>query len=227
MHPYERERSLRVSQPEPEQRSLVTVYPVHYSVEHPPVSSRLQLVARVVAVLAVGVVGVTFGGLFLFAYLALPVVAASRLASGGASAYAENDGPRILGVLHWIAAVLAWLGLIAENLPRRSPGETVELVVEGSPHPTARSAMWRVLFGVPSALVLAILGFIGLFVWVWAAVSILAVQRVGDRTFHYLLGLQRWSIRLLCYQACLVDEYPPFSFADVPPAAMPGARVAS
>lgn len=32
----------------------------------------------------------------------------------------------------------------------------------------------------------------------------------------YLLGLQRWSVRMLAYQACLTDAYPPFSFADTP-----------
>ena len=47
----------------------------------------------------------------------------------------------------------------------------------------------------------------------------------GPAAFNYLVGLQRWSIRLLAYQASLVDEYPPFSFADAP-IEMPTARAA-
>ncbi len=65
---------------------------------------------------------------------------------------------------------------------------------------------------------LAILCWIGVFVWLWAALSILLFERVGPDAFGYLVGLQRWSIRLLAYQASLVDEYPPFSFTE-PPAA--------
>ena len=44
------------------------------------------------------------------------------------------------------------------------------------------------------------------------------------RYYRYLVGLQRRSIRLPVYQASLVDEYPPFSFADTPTNVVPGAR---
>ncbi len=53
-----------------------------------------------------------------------------------------------------------------------------------------------------------------MFVWAWAALSILLWERVGPGAFDYLVGLQRWSIRLLAYQASLVDEYPPFSLSE-------------
>jgi hypothetical protein len=70
-------------------------------------------------------------------------------------------------------------------------------------------------------------GWLGVFVWLWAALSILLFQRVGPHAFGYLVGVQRWSVRLLAYQASLVDEYPPFSFSDAPPAALPRADVVS
>lgn len=202
-------------------------YPVHYAVRRPEQSSRLQLAVRVIAFIALGVIGVSFGTVFLFAYLGLAVFAAIRLASGReARAYVEGDGPRILGALRWLAAVSAWAGLIAEKLPTRSPAETVTLVVEGGPRPTASSAIWRVITGIPSALVLALLCWVGVFVWIWAALTILFAQRVGTHAFHYLEGLQRWSLRLLVFQASLVDEYPPFSFSDTAAPPLPVARVA-
>lgn len=188
-------------------------YNVHYQVEPPGTFTRLQLVARVLAFAALGIVGVSFGMVFFFAYLALPVYAATRL-SASSQRYVEDDGPRVLAALRWFAAVSAWAGLTVEHLPGRSPSEHVTLAVEGAPRPTPTGALWRVITGIPSALVLALLGWIGVFVWLWAALSILVSERISPRAHAYLVGLQRWSVRLLTYQASLVDEYPPFSFAD-------------
>jgi len=200
-------------------------YPVHYRVERPDRFTRLQLLVRVVAFCALGALGLSFGTVFLFAYLALPVYAASRLAASDPAEYAAHDGPRVVGALRWLAAVCAWAGLITDHLPARTPDEIVKLEIESAANPTASSAMWRILTGLPSALVLAVLCWIGGLVWLWAALSILFAQRVGPGAFHYLVGLQRWSIRLLAYQASLVDEYPPFSFEDAPPPVLPAARV--
>lgn len=198
-------------------------YPVHYQIDRPEIFTRVQLALRVIAFLALGVLGVSFGMVFVFAYLALPAFAAIRISSSEGPRYLDDDAPRVLRALGWLAAVAAWAGLIAEQLPRRSPDERVRITVEGRTSPTARSALWRVIAGLPSALVLALLCWLGVLVWIWAALTILISRTVGPHAFHYLEGLQRWSIRLLVYQASLVDEYPPFSFADAPP--MPAAHV--
>jgi hypothetical protein len=201
---------------------MTTTYPVHYAVERATRFTRMQLLIRVVAFCALGVLGVSFGAVFFFAYLALPVVAAVRLANGH-----DGDRSRIVAALRWFAAISAWTGLIVENLPGSSPPETVRVEVEGTTRPTAASAMWRLVTGIPSAIVLAILCWFGAFVWLWAALSILFVERVGPHAHAYLVGLQRWSVRLLAYQASLVDTYPPFSFDDLPPSPLPVARVAT
>lgn len=207
---------------------MTTAYPVHYSVERPLRFSRINLLVRVLAFLAIGVIGLSFGTVFLFAYLALPVFAAIRISGADPAAYYRQDGPRVVAALRWLAAICAWAGLVAERLPSRAPAETVTIEIEDTPHRvlSPSSAIWRVLAGIPSALVLAILGWLGMFVWLWAALSILFTERVGPGAFHYLVGLQRWSVRLLAYQAALVDEYPPFSFSDAPPA-LPVARAAT
>jgi hypothetical protein len=198
----------------------MTTYPVRYNVKQPERFTRLQLLTRVVAFIALGALGLSFGSLFAFAFLALPVYAASRLAyRDDARAYLDEDGPRVVKALHWFAALSAWAGLITEALPGRQPEEAVSLRVEDTGvRPTAPSAIWRVLLGLPSALVLMLLYWVGAFVWLWAALSILVTERVGRGAFDYLVGLQRWTVRLLAYQASLVDDYPPFSFSDIPPA---------
>lgn len=190
---------------------------VRYQVEPSARFTRFQLLVRVLAFCALGILGLSFGTLFAFAYLALPVFAAARLASRDDRAYVPGDGPRVVAALRWFAAVSAWAGLVAERLPGRTPDETVHLDVRFTGQPTSVSAVTRILYGLPSAFVLAILCWVGVFVWLWAALCVLLTERVGPGAFGYLVGLQRWSLRLLAYQASLVDEYPPFSFADAPP----------
>jgi hypothetical protein len=200
-------------------------YPVHYSVEPPPKFSRLQLLGRLVAFCALGMLGLSFGALFAFLFLILPAYAASRLASRDTdpATYAAEEGPRVVKLLRWFAALSAWTGLVAEHLPKSAPEETIRLDVAGPANVSPTAALFRVFTGIPSAIVLAILCWFGVFVWMWAAITILIGERVGPHAFRYLVGLQRWSIRLLVYQASLVDEYPPFSFSDAP-TALPTAR---
>jgi hypothetical protein len=208
----------------------MSTYPVHYHVVPPAGFSRLQLLVRFVAFIALGMLGLSFGAFFCFFYLALPAYAASRLIAHGAEPrkYLTEDGPRLIGVLRWFAALGAWTGLVAEQLPSRSPDETIRIEVEPAASvPTPGSVLVRVITSIPSAFVLGILCSIGVFVWTWAALSILFAERIGPGAFAYLTGLQRWSVRLLAYQAGLVDVYPPFSFSDLPPAALPVARAVS
>jgi hypothetical protein len=205
---------------------MTSTYPVHYSVEHPPHFSRIGLLVRVVAFIALGALGLSFGALFSFAFLILPVIAACRVSGRrDPQAYWREDGPRVLGALRWLAAISAWAGLTAERLPGSSADEIVRLELEDAPHRAATpgSAIWRVITGIPSAIVLGLLCWIGVFVWAWAALSILLWERVGPGAFDYLVGLQRWSIRLLAYQASLVDEYPPFSLSEAA-SSLPTAR---
>jgi hypothetical protein len=198
-------------------KSMAT-YPVHYWVHRPLEFNRLQLAARVLAFIVLGIAGISLGAVFIAAYLALPILAAIRLAGDRAPAdYLADDGPRIVRFLGWFAAIYAWFGLTADRLPSRTPTETLELDVAPSGQPTAAAALARLLLGLPSAFVLWLLGIIGAFVWLWAALLVLINERVGTGAYRFLAGLQRWTVRLLAYQAALVDDYPPFSFEDSPP----------
>lgn len=190
-------------------------YPVHFDVQPSPRFSRVQLGLRVVVLLALGAAGLSLGLLFALVFFLLPVVAAVRVAAHqDAESYVRDDGPRILFALRWLAAATAWLGLATEQFPRERPEETVTLELETVALPTMGGAAARVLLGLPSAIVLAVLSWIGGFVWLWAALNILIEETIGARVGAYLLGIQRWTYRLLVYQAALVDEYPPFGFEE-------------
>ena len=57
-----------------------------------------------------GALGISFGLLFFVLYLGLPAFAAIRIQSGGHQRYLSVDGPNIVGMLRWVAAVCAWTG---------------------------------------------------------------------------------------------------------------------
>ena len=194
-------------------------YPVHYIAARPARFTRFQLLVRILAFIVLGIVGVSLGLVFAIAYLGLPLFAAARLAGGrDPAAYVADDGARIEGLLRWIASVYGWFGLVSEKLPERSPDETVRLEIERAGRPTPASALWRLLIGLPSALALWLLGVVGVLVWLWAALCVLVSERVGEGAHAYLAGLQRWAVRLLAYQASIVEPYPPFSFEEPRPA---------
>jgi hypothetical protein len=196
----------------------LTGFPVHYVAEKPSRYTRAQLVARLVGILALGLIGTSLGAFYVLAYVALPAFAAVRLVGGrDPAAYLAEDGPRILRGLRWFAAVYAWFGLVAEGLPFRTTDATVHVDVEPVGRPTASLALWRLVTGLPSALFLVVLCWVAGLVWLWAGILVLARQRVSGWAFDYLAGVQRWSVRLLAYQASLVDTYPPFSLAELPP----------
>lgn len=197
-------------------------YPVHFIVDKPLRYSRTQLFVRVLALIVIGLLGTSLGSLFVAAWFLLPLIAAVRLAGRDGGEYLAVDGPRIVRGLQWFAAIYAWFGLVTDRLPSRSPDETVELAIETGGQPTSGSGLMRLLLGLPSALVLGLLGLIAPFVWLWAALSVLVNERVGAGTFEFLAGIQRWAVRLLAYQASLVDDPPPFSFEDTPPAITTG-----
>jgi hypothetical protein len=203
-----------------------TLYPVRYHVDRPARFMRLRLLIRLLAFVVLGLLGLSLGLLFWAAYVGLAIFAAARLSEPrDPAAYMEEDGPRVLRGLTWFAAVFAWMGLVTDRLPHRSPQEVVRIDIERSGSPTTASALWRLLIGLPSALVLCLLGVIGWFVWVWAALCVLVNERVGDVALAYLTGLQRWTVRLLAYQASLVEAYPPFSFDESPPQQLPAGPV--
>jgi len=68
---------------------------------------------------------------------------------------------------------------------------------------------WLLLF--PHYIVLAFLGIAGLAVWIVAAFAILFTGRYPEGMFNFLVGVQRWAMRVTGYHLLMTDEYPPFS----------------
>jgi len=185
--------------------------PVTFDVERPPVFRRVHVVLRVVLLVVISWIGHPFGLL----WLGLPVIAAVLIAQKGGQRYLDENGPKLTGILRWILAVLAYLALLTDRLPGEG-SQPVRFAVERSGPPTVGSALLRILYAIPSLIVLAILGLLGAIVWVIAVVLILINENYPESFWRFQLALVRWEAWLLVYLASLVDRYPPFRLETGP-----------
>jgi len=181
-------------------------FPVSFEVERPPVFQRAHVFLRVALLVVVGWIGHPFGLL----WLGLPMVAAILVSQKVGQRYLDESGPTVTRVLNWILDLVVYLALLTDRLP--GAGEhPVRFQVERSGSPTVGSALLRIVYAIPSLIVLAILAFVGAIIWVIAVVLVLVNERYPDSLWRFLLGLVRWEACLLAYLASLVDRYPPFA----------------
>jgi hypothetical protein len=181
-------------------------FPVAFELERPPVFQRAHVFLRVVLLVVIGWIGHPFGLL----WLGLPVVAAILVSQKGGQRYLDADGPTVTRVLNWILDLVAYLALLTDELPGRGE-HPVRFQVQRSGSPTVGSTLLRILYAIPSLIVLAILTFVGAIVWVIAVVVVLIDEKYPESMWRFLFGLVRWEACLLAYLASLVDRYPPFT----------------
>jgi hypothetical protein len=120
------------------------------------------------------------------------------------------------GWLRWLIAFYAYLGFLADRFPSERPEEIVRFEVKTAGTPTVGSALLRLIYSIPSAFVLAIIGIASAVIWLIAAVMILIQERYPEGLYNFQCGVLRWEARLLGYHASLVDRYPPFAIDTGP-----------
>jgi hypothetical protein len=192
--------------------------PVSFDVERPPAFQRAHVFLRVALLIVIGWVGHPFGLL----WLGVPVVAAILVSQKGGGRYLDADGPKITYVLGWIVAAIAYLALLTDQFPGRIE-EGVRFEVERSGSPTVSSALLRILYAIPSLIVLALLLLVGAFVWLLAVVLILVNERYPESAWRFLYGIVRWEANVLAYVASLTDRYPPFALQNGSQSAAPSS----
>jgi hypothetical protein len=143
-------------------------------------------------------------------WLGVPVVAAILVAQKGGERYLDEDGPKVSLVLSWIVGVIAYLALLTDRLPGRDE-LGVRFEVERSGSPSVGSALLRILYVIPSLIVLAFLVLLGSIVWLLALVLVLVSERYPESVWRFLYGIVRWEANVLAYLASLTDRYPPFT----------------
>jgi Domain of unknown function (DUF4389) len=179
---------------------------IDFDIERPQTFDRAHVFLRVALLVVIGWIGHPFGLL----WLGLPAVAAILVSQKGGKRYLDEDGPTVTRVLNWILDLTAYLALLTDQLPGRVE-HPVRFQVERSGSPTMGSALLRILYAIPSLIVLAILFFFGAIVWMVAVILVLVNESYPDGLWRFLRGLVRWEAFLFAYLASLVDRYPPFT----------------
>ena len=185
----------------------MTTHPVQLQVEPPPLTERVHVVIRILFLVALGMVGLSWASCFL--YLALPALVALRILNRGAERYLAEDAPRVVRVLRWLASASAYLALLNDVLPT-SEGSPVDLAVTPSGTPTATSALLRLITSLPAVIVLSLLSVAAGIVWAVGAVLALIRRRMPGLIADFLALVLRYQFRLFAYHLSLVDRYPSF-----------------
>jgi hypothetical protein len=202
-----------------------TPYPVQYSVDYPdrPLN-RITSFFRLLMIIPIGIV--------------LALIEGGGYASGGSGKVAGAVGlvvlPTLLVILFrqkyprwWFdwnlelmrfsARVGVYLSLMDDSYPSTDEHQAVHLEF---PYPDARNDLnrWlplvKWLLAIPHYVVLFFLYIAALFVVIGAWFAILFTGRFPRGMFEFLVGVGRWTNRVIAYAHVLVtDQYPPFRLA--------------
>ena len=198
-------------------------YPVTFDVQPPKEFDKAQVALRVVVIFVVAffqIGSILFGG----AYLIFPVLAAVMISQKGAQKYLEDAQTGPVNWLRYLMMFYSYMALATDKLSTQDPEQVVTFEVRPTGSPTVGDALLRIILAIPHAIVLGFIGIAFFVVWIIAAISILTSNSYPDWAHGFMRGYLRWTARVLAYMASLVDEYPPFSFANgeaaatVPPA---------
>ena len=192
---------------------MATAYPVTFDVDRPEKLERPHVFLRILVAVIVYTAASWILGVV---YLAVPVVAAILVSQKGGEKYLAEDGPRVTGWLRWIVSFYAYLGILTDRFPTEKPEEIVRFEVQTGGSPTVGSALLRLIYSIPSAIVLSILSIVSAVIWLIAAVMVLIQENYPEGLYDFQRGILRWEARLLGYHASLVEQYPPFALDTEP-----------
>jgi hypothetical protein len=112
----------------------------------------------------------------------------------------------------------AYLLLLRDEYPSTDEEQAVHIEI---PYPDASTELNRWLplvkwfLAIPHFVVLCVLAFGMIFSVIFAWFAILFTARYPRSLFDFIVGVERWSIRVAAYAFLLVtDKYPPFRLGD-------------
>jgi hypothetical protein len=200
-------------------------YPLTYSVDYPDRElNRLTTFFRIFTVIPIGIV----------------LAAVDHYSFGGwgdrATTYAGAGGILVLGPLlmilfrkkyprwwfdwnrelvRFVMRVHTYFVLMSDTYPSTDEQQWVNLEID---YPNTETDLARGmplvkwLLAIPHYVVLLFLGIAAFFVVIIAWFAILFTGRYPQSLFDFVLGVQRWALRVGAYAFLLVtDKYPPFS----------------
>jgi hypothetical protein len=198
---------------------MAASYPASFDIDRPDKFERPQLALRIVVLIVLSLLGGAFGWILGLVYIAFPALAAIFISQKGPERFLEEDGPRMMGWLRWVLALYSYIAILTDRFPTEKPEDIIRFEVQTGGSPTVGSALLRLIYSIPSAFVLALLGIVASIIWLIAAVMILVQENYADGLYDFQRGVLRWEARLLAYHSSLVEQYPPFALDTGPESA--------
>lgn len=183
----------------------MVAHPVQLHVLGRKPRERIHVLIRLL--LLCGLLSLGHGSLYFLAYWLFPVTAALLVAQHGPRRYIEEDVPVLAGGLRWIAGACGYLWLLSDRLPE-GPAPEVECDISAEGTPTVRSALLRLVLGIPALIVVLLLSIVGAFVWIAAAIVIVVTGLLPTSLGDILAAILRYQLRFAAYQLSLVERYP-------------------
>ena len=95
-----------------------------------------------------------------------------------------------------------------------SSGYPVTYLLDAPPSLSRWLWIFKSLLLIPHWIILWVLGFVSCFVLFFMWIAILISGKRPRGMFDFMLGINRWSMRVNAYSSHLTDKYPPFSMDD-------------
>ena len=112
----------------------------------------------------------------------------------------------------------AYLALLRDEYPSTDEDQAAHIEI---PYPDAKKDLNRWLplvkwfLAIPHYIILFFLGIAAVFVVIITWFAILFTGRYPKGLFDFVVGVMRWSLRVMAYAALLTtDEYPPFTLGE-------------
>jgi hypothetical protein len=183
-------------------------YPLRYDVQYAEELSRwlifvkwLLAIPHFIILYALGIAAAVIGLIAFFASLFT-------------KRYPRDLFDFVVNVNRWGANVGAYFGLFRDEYPPFSwePGQYAVMYEVDYPEELNRwLPLVKWLLAFPHVIVLFFLFVAVYVVYIIAWFAILITKRFPRGLFDFIVGVNRWNLRVSAYTSLLRDEYPPFS----------------
>ncbi len=183
-------------------------YPVTFDVEYPQELSRwlvfvkwLLVIPHFIILYGLGLVAMALTFIAWFAILFT-------------KRYPRELFDFVVNINRWSANVTAYFSLMRDEYPPFSWDAGLYPVTYDVEYPEELSR-WLIfvkwILAIPHIIVLMLLFIVAFVAQTIAFFAILFTKRFPEPMFDFLVGVNRWSVRVNAYLNLMRDEYPPFS----------------
>jgi hypothetical protein len=188
-------------------------YPVTFNITQPVKFQRIQIALRFIIVFLLSIIN-TLCYIYTSLYLVIPFVASLLISQKGAEKYLQENHTNITKWLSYLIGFNAYLGLLTDKFPIDNAFNHFDLKVTPGGKPTIGDPLLRIILALPHFIALIVVAIPFVVLYPLAAIFILATENYPDFLYSYFRGYIRWQTRVYFYLTAVVEEYPPFSFAD-------------